>query len=440
MQDDHQRGSSHPVTERQRSRWSSERWPRPVLIAICIALILGVGVVDDLTGMEASVTLLYLLPIALGTWMISRTLGLLLAGGCSFVWLVVERIQGAPYANPWVQWWNALALFVLFAVLASVLAALRESHARLEDKVQQRTAELASEIAVRREAEKRLAQTNVELLQNRENLLQTVADLKRSHAELKDTQLQLIQAAKMESVGRLAAGVAHEVKNPLMTILLGIDYLERLPQAREEKVGNVLKDQRDAVERAGTVINELLDFSAPSAIETQPQDLNVILERALGLVKHEFAKRRVSVVRNLQRNLPIFSLDRRKMEQVFVNALINAAHAMPTGGTVTVRTYATPNSAAANVASPQKRRSAEDGLVITAEIDDTGTGVPEDHLAKVFDPFFTTKPPGEGTGLGLSVVREIVRMHGGTVDLSNRSEGGARFTLRFFQKGAGTTC
>ena len=416
MTDGHQLGCSRPVAERPYGLQTVAAWPKPLVAALCVGLVLGIGVLDYVTGQQASVTVVYLLPIALGTWVISREVGIALAVESVLVWLVVERIQGVPYAHPLIQCWNALALLIAFMIVVFLLAGLNRFQEQLEEKVVQRTAELS---------------------QSRENLMHALADLQKSHARLRDTQLQLIQAEKMESVGRLAAGVAHEVKNPLLTILLGVEYLERLPTAQEHDVRDVLHDQKDAVERATTVINELLDFAAPSELHTQPEDLNAVIERALGLVRHAVTEARVTVARELEPGLPGVPLDRKKIEQVFVNALMNAIHAMPGGGTLTVRTYSALGAAAAAPAAPGP---VLDGVAVTAEIDDTGTGIREEHLAKVFDPFFTTQPPGKGTGLGLSVVHQIVQMHGGTVDLSNRPEGGARFRLQLFKKGAGTSC
>jgi signal transduction histidine kinase len=419
------------------SAWTIGQWPRSLVLALCGLLILGTGLVDYVTGMEVSVTVIYLLPVALGTWVLSRRTGLLLAVASVLVWLIVEHIQAVSYSHPLIQYWNALTLLIFFVVVVLLVSVLGRSYERLEEKVKERTAELLSEIAVRGKAEADLARANAELYQSREDLMQTLADLRKSHAALQDTQLQLIQAAKMESVGRLAAGIAHEVKNPLMTIMMGIDYAEQLPQARDAETAGVLKEQRDAILRATAIINELLDFSAPGELHTQPEDLNAIIERALGLVKHELAKCQVVVVRELQPHLPALPLDRNKIEQVFVNVFINAIHAMARGGTLTVRTYATPVGANANAdAVGDAQGAAQDRIGASVEVDDTGPGIPEEHLARIFDPFFTTKGPGKGTGLGLSIVRQIVHMHGGTVDLANRAGGGARVTIRFFTTGA----
>jgi signal transduction histidine kinase len=417
--------------------WTIRHWPRPLVLALCGLLIPGIGLVDYLTGMEASVTVIYLLPIALGTWALSRRTGLLLAVASVLVWLIVERIQAVSYSHPLIQCWNALTLLIFFVVVVLLVSVLGRSYEWLEEKVEERTAELLSEIAVRSKAEADLARANAELSQSREDLMHTLADLRKSHAALQDTQLRLIQAAKMESVGRLAAGVAHEVKNPLTTIMMGIDYVEQLPQARDEATAGVLKEQRDAVLRATAIINELLEFSTPGELHTQPEDLNAIIERALGLAKYELTKRHVVVARELQPDLPALPLDRNKIEQVFVNVFINALHAMARGGTLTVRTYATPAKPNANAdAAADAQGAGQDRIGASVEVDDTGPGIPEEHLVRVFDPFFTTKAPGKGTGLGLSIVRQIVHMHGGTVDLANRAAGGARVTVRFFTTGA----
>jgi len=390
--------------------WTIREWPRPLVLALCGLSVLGIGVLDYVTGMEASVTVIYLLPVALGTWVLSRRAGLLLAIASVLVWFIVERIQAVPYSHPLIQFWNALTLLMLFVGIVLLLSKLSRSYEWLEDKIEERTVELT----------------------------QALADLRKSHAKLKDTQLQLIQAAKMESVGRLAAGVAHEVKNPLMTIMMGIDYVEQLPQSRDEETAGVLQEQRNAVLRATAIINELLDFSAPGKLHTQPEDLNAIIEQALGLVKHEFKKGCVEVVREMQPHLPALPLDRNKIQQVFVNIFTNAVHAMTGGGTLTVRTYATPVGTNANAdAAADAPGAAQDRIGVNVEVDDTGSGIPEKHLAQIFDPFFTTKAPGKGTGLGLSIVRQIVHIHGGTVDLSNRAAGGARATFRFFTTGEG---
>jgi PAS domain S-box-containing protein len=287
------------------------------------------------------------------------------------------------------------------------------------------------DITQRKQAEQQLKQANTELEMREHALLDALSDLKRSHEALQAAHLQLIQAEKMESVGRLAAGVAHEVKNPLTVILMGVEFLARHMKPGDGEVSVILQDMDDAVKRANTVIGGLLDFSTPGRLELQRERLDEIVDKSLGLVKHEFARAKVTVVRELAKDLPLLRLDRNKIEQVFVNIFLNAVHAMPEGGTLTVRTslrdLAALGSGARRPAEGMRR--SED--VVVVEIEDTGVGIPADKLTKIFDPFFTTKPVGKGTGLGLTVIHKIVEMHGGTILLKNRSEGGVRVTMVF---------
>jgi signal transduction histidine kinase len=239
----------------------------------------------------------------------------------------------------------------------------------------------------------------------------------------------LIQAAKLESLGTLAAGVAHEVKNPLQTILMGLDYLANNLPRDSGTPTLVLSDMRDAVTRANVIVRELLQLSAPTDFEPKEEDFNGAVERSLWLINNGVVASQISVVRKLAADLPRVLLDRNKMEQVFINLFSNALHAMSKGGVLTVTT--------------RKRRFGEDlkvggsafpqfkpgDQVVIADVRDTGKGIPEDLLPKVFDPFFTTKPPGVGTGLGLSVVKTIIDLHGGAIDIRNGPLGGVVVTL-----------
>ncbi len=259
--------------------------------------------------------------------------------------------------------------------------------------------------------------------QAEEDLKRAHEELSRSHAELKTAHLQLIQAAKMESVGRLAAGVAHEVKNPLAVILQGVDFLSTRLNG-DESTALILRYTADAVRRADAVIRGLLDFSTSRQLELTPEDLNSTIDQVLLLVKHELDRSHVIVAKVLGRDLPEIRLDRNKMQQVFVNIFMNAIHAMPEGGTLVITTHQQP------LEGPDWRNgSSLHTPPVVVNITDTGTGIPEEALQKVFDPFFTTKPTGQGTGLGLTVTKNIVELHGGTIELKNRPEGGVEVTI-----------
>lgn len=271
-------------------------------------------------------------------------------------------------------------------------------------------------------------------------MVQDITERKRIEEELQATQLQLIQSAKFESVGQLAAGVAHEVKNPLAIILQGVTFLSRLglPIGNDNNVGLVLEKMRDAVTRADRVVKGLLDFSSPSAPEMVQAALNPVVEHALSLVQHELIKAHVTAVTELGEDLPPLKLNRNKIEQVFVNLFVNAVQAMPNGGTLTVRTAAKRGSRFAPVVGGRKTDLRRPGhTFVVVEIEDTGPGIPEDKLDRVFDPFFTTKPVGQGTGLGLPVTRKILELHGATIDIRNRQAGGVRVTLTFIDGGSG---
>jgi PAS domain S-box-containing protein len=301
---------------------------------------------------------------------------------------------------------------------------INRSRDELERRVRERTEELAA-------ANRALEADIAERERAEDERRRAYAQLQQAHEELKQAHLQLIQAAKMESVGRLAAGVAHEVKNPLAVILQGVDYLSRRIPKEDGKSGIVLKHTADAVRRADAVIRGLLNFSATRELEVTPGDVHAILEQALMLVKHEFDRSRIAVAKQLGRRLPVVPLDANKMEQVFVNLFMNAAHAMPNGGTLTVRTSTrrlTQVSHDVGTRSRDRFRIGDD--VVVVEVEDTGSGIPEHVMDKIFDPFFTTKPTGKGTGLGLTVTKKIVELHGGLLTVVNREEGaGVRATV-----------
>lgn len=272
----------------------------------------------------------------------------------------------------------------------------------------------------------------IERKQAEKQLKKTLLDLTRAHEELKTAQAQLVEVEKMETVGRLAAGVAHEVKNPLAIIRMGVDFARTQLKGRNGDLEQVLNDVDGAIQRAANIVNGLLDLSAAQELTVKPSDVHALLEQCLSMLRHATSTAHVQVIREFAEKLPMLKLDPQKMEQVFLNIMLNAIHAMTEGGTLIVRTYSKRLKVGDVNRDPGSRsgmRLRSGDMTVVVEVDDTGTGIPEDKLAKVFDPFFTTKPTGKGTGLGLTVSQRIVNMHGGTIRIQNRPEGGARATI-----------
>jgi signal transduction histidine kinase len=250
---------------------------------------------------------------------------------------------------------------------------------------------------------------NVELQRLYENL-------EKNLEELRSTQSLLIQSAKMESVGKLAAGVAHEVKNPLAIILMSTTYLKNNVKSRDEQVAAFLDDIENAVKRADTIVKGLLDFS--SELEIRAQDVHILIDRSFSLAKHLLVENKIQVVEDFGEDLPEVNIDRNKIEQVFVNLIMNSIQAMPFGGELRVKTF--------------REGSGEGQHWVVVRIEDTGTGMPGSVLKDLFVPFVTTKRSEGGTGLGLSIVKNIMELHGGRIALENKAEGqGVRATLWF---------
>ncbi|MGB0581696.1 MAG: ATP-binding protein [Limisphaerales bacterium] len=280
------------------------------------------------------------------------------------------------------------------------------------------------DVTEKRRSEENLRQAHNELARSREDLLQAVENLKQSNQELKNTQLQMMEMEKMQTLGQLAAGVAHEVKNPLAILRMGVEYLQNAPGGKEGAPGEICRDMSDAIERADSIIMGMLDFSAHRQIDMQPLDLNGLLADTLRLVQHQFKSSDYAIEQDFDEQLPNGLGDSNKLKQVFVNLFTNAAHAMPEGGTLTIATHPSETKRLAEEVQEGGSRdmifhqAGERDLVV--EVADTGTGIPEDKLKRVFEPFFTTKSAGVGTGLGLSVTRKIIELHHGRLEVENR--------------------
>jgi signal transduction histidine kinase len=281
------------------------------------------------------------------------------------------------------------------------------------------------DITDRERAEQELLRARAQPEADRAGLMEAMRQLKASNDELAATQLRLAEAAKLQSVGVIAAGIAHEVKNPLAMLGIGLDYLAERIGPQDEGVRTALTAMHGALDHAKSIVQGLLDFSRPGRLDRTPLQIRVPVDRALLLMHGEALRRHVAVRTNFPPDLPAISADCTKVEQVLINVIGNALHAMGSGGKLTVAATCGPWAGEARGGlSPGDR-------AVTLTLDDTGPGIPPERLATIFDPFFTTKAAGEGTGLGLSIARNIMNLHGGMIDIGNRPEGGVRVTLTF---------
>ncbi len=283
---------------------------------------------------------------------------------------------------------------------------------------------LVSDVTPRKAAEEKLTETNA-------RLREVLASLTKSHEELKSTQMQLIEAEKMQTIGQLAAGVAHEVKNPLAVLQMGLAYVGRNSKPLDEQVGMVLKEMNDAINRANAVVGDLLGFAAPDELALKARELEPLIRRSLTLIRHELNASKVKVVTTVDGPVPPCSLDSNRIKQVFVNLFTNSCHAMRDGGVISIHVFprriTAEDEAAMSRPSGCRFKAGDEAVVV--EIADTGTGIRPEHLQRIFDPYFTTKNREQGTGLGLTVTKTIIDMHGGCINIANRSEGGTMVTI-----------
>jgi len=255
-------------------------------------------------------------------------------------------------------------------------------------------------------------------------------EITAAYGRLRQTQAQLVETEKLAMLGKFAAGIAHEIKNPLAIILQGENYLRHVEGLQTPEKQEVLLLMRSAVERADHIVRSLLDLARPAALRLGPHDFHVIIDTAFGLAIKPFNHHSYRITKNYTQDSVTVNIDEDQMRQVFINLVVNALQAMPSGGDLTIRTYTKTISADD---SGVGRRATDyfklGDRAVACEITDTGCGIPADKIAKIFDPFFTTKPRGEGTGLGLSIVRAIIEAHRGLIAVRTQEGRGTCFTV-----------
>ena len=249
-----------------------------------------------------------------------------------------------------------------------------------------------------------------------ENWTRSLEDeVQKKTTEIYKAQEQLINTEKLASLGRMAAGVAHEINSPLTGIVTFAHLmLKRTPPENSQDIEdlNVIIDQ---AERCSKIIKGLLGFSRKTASEKIRVDVNVLVENILSIVRNQAKFYNIAFDIQLDRTLPEITIDATQLQQVFINLLLNAADAMEEKGKIKIAS-----------------RPVEDAgsTFVEVEFTDSGPGIPEENVSKIFEPFFTTKPVGKGTGLGLAVSYGIIKKHEGQIFVRSEPGRGASFFIR----------
>lgn len=368
--------------------------PKPWSLVLPLALALLTGVLDWQTGHDLALSSFYMVPICWACWAGGRRAGSFLALVSVIIWLVADLHTGYTYEHRAIPYWNALMLLVLFLVVVNLLSAWQNTHSQLvaalgrlqnaneglEEAVQQRTAALKAEIAERQRLE--------------------VAKL---------------QAERLAVVGTMAAQVAHEVRNPLGSITLNLDLIqkeiEKLADTSRHPPheGHVLvSEMRAEVRRIQHVIEDYLQFARLPKPQRQLLAVRELLEQKLSFMHSVFEQAHVTLRLEFDPQLKTVNADSAQLWQAILNLIRNGLEAMPAGGTLTVSTQR------------------DDGHALL-RVRDSGKGMTGEQLRSVFVPFLSTK--ASGTGLGLTLVQQIANEHGGHVECESEPGKGTVFTV-----------
>ena len=256
------------------------------------------------------------------------------------------------------------------------------------------------------------SQEDIELLNTLANQTAIAIENARLYEDLKKSKSYMRRADRLASLGTLTAGLAHEIRNPLVAIKTFIQLLpERLED--EEFRNHFLNIASGEVDRISLLINELLDFARPSDPKLELEDINNILDGMILLISTEAKKKHIHIIKNYAADLPPVNIDREQIKQVFLNILLNAVDATPENGEIIVKTRSFVKT--------------EGESYIQIEFTDTGRGIPKEHLEDIFNPFFTTKTTG--SGLGLSISNQIIQDHKGYIDVESQLDKGTSFFI-----------
>lgn len=257
-----------------------------------------------------------------------------------------------------------------------------------------------------------ISKGDIGLLQ-KEFFIMTKALKEREKRKKVESEIQLIQSENQASVGKLAAGVAHEINNPLTAVLTFTHLILRRDDLADE-VRSDLETVASQTERVRKIVKSLLDFSRQTAIAPEPTDINSLIEDSVGLMKNQALIKDVNLFFLGEKELLALTLDRNQCQSVLINLIINALDATPSGGKIEILT---------------RKTNIKKGSGVEIIIADTGSGISPDHMDKLFDPFFTTKEVGKGTGLGLAVTAGIIDRHGGTIKVRSKPGTGTTFVI-----------
>lgn len=254
------------------------------------------------------------------------------------------------------------------------------------------------------------------------NLQENIAQLNASNKQLKQAQAQLVQSAKMASIGQLAGGVAHGINNPLTGVLNNVQLIKMEQEAKGELSAAELKDLLGVIEesalRCKKITQSLLNFSYASKGIVEPVSLNESIERVIELIGYEMNRHNIVIQKQFLPDLPKVAGDSQLLQQAIFDVVSNARWAIQEksgkeGGTITIKTEYEPKS-----------------KQVCISISDTGIGIAPENLQRIFEPFFTTKRVGEGTGLGLSIVYNIIKEHNGTIEVESKVNEGSTFRIK----------
>ena len=256
-----------------------------------------------------------------------------------------------------------------------------------------------------------LRQLNAELDQK---VVERTRELARALEELRAAQKQLVRSEKLAAIGQLTAGVAHEINNPIAVMQGNLDLMREELGAAAAPVATEMRLLDEQIHRIRVIVTKLLQFARPDEFAgyVETVDLNAAVADCLVLVRHELRKGEIEVVQDLRASAPV-RINRNELQQVLINLVVNAVHAMAGGGRLTLATE--------DAAGPQ-------GAGACIRVRDTGAGIAPEHLSKVFDPFFTTKKT-QGTGLGLSISLALIERYGGTIAVDSAPGRGSEFAV-----------